>query len=590
MNGYSVTGSATRASTGNPALDKIMAEVRAAQKAEAERKAARKSAAQPEVVTRTVLIAEPSKSVSATITLATIPAAVNEPVIPAATVAFGDRASQLQAAQQVPVQAAQKAAPVLRMVPKGEGHSTFKVGDIDPDSREILRYISQDFILVTADGAVYAYYIQRGCRLTREGMRHQCEKRHGTIEQVAKVDGNNVEWKSLPAGEIWWDWKGYERRVVMYLVMEPTSKSEADDDPDVFNLWHVRKLEMAGRTAAATFDDMRILWDHLLYLADGDDAVAHRFVCWLAWLYQHPDDKIPTAWLLYSENRRIGKNLVGRLLARVFGQSMVLTDGDGKLLTCKFDDALLDRRIAFLNEVRLTGKDRANFEVFKNKVSAERIVIEPKGRPAREVRNTVHFILTSNHEDALPLTENEGRINVMRCLAPRKPDAYYEALVAWIDGPGAGVFANVLASWDFKGWNPHAPAPETEAAKDMQLAARGHGINFLEERAATRDGAFARQIGRCNDVYIRLKGEYPELVRDYGITPSTLPKMFKALGFKQLFKPGKDGKPSTNPNTKVWCFCNANWWDGQLVSVWNQYLETSVAPEGMPPYGGEDHE
>ncbi len=481
-------------------------------------------------------------------------------------------------------------APVIQMVPKDGGGSTIKVGDIDPESREILRYISEDFILVTADGAVHAYHIERGCRLSREGMRHQCAKRWGTIQQAAKVDGTNVDWKRLPAGDIWWDWNGQERRVVMYLVMEPTALSEGDDDPDVFNLWHIRKLEMAERSVAATFDDMSILWHHLLYLADGDVSTVVRFVSWLAWLYQHPDDKIPTAWLLYSECRRVGKNLIGRLLARVFGRSMVLTDGDGKLLTSKFDDALLDRRIAFLNEVRLIGKERANFEVFKNRVSAERVVIEPKGRPAREVRNTVHYILTSNHEDALPLTGNEGRINVMRCLAPRKPDAYYEELVAWIDGPGAGVFANVLATWDFKGWDPHAPAPETEAARDMQLAARGHGVSFLEERAAGREGPFTLQIGRCLQIYKQLQTLHPELVRDYSITPQTLPRMLKALGFKQLFKAGGDGKPSTNPNTKVWCWTNHDWWDRQPAAVWNQYLEAGVPPDGMPPYGGDDHE
>ncbi|MFJ4348896.1 primase-helicase family protein [Pseudomonas sp. NPDC089401] len=502
------------------------------------------------------------------------------------SVEFGNNST----VQANPVQAAPSRDNVVKMVPKAEGHSAFKVGDIDPESREILRYISEDFILVTGDGAVYAYYIKRGCRLTKEGMKHQCAKRHGTIEQVAKIDNGRVEWKSLPAGDIWWEWKGHERRVVMYLVMEPTAVSEGDDDPDVFNLWHIRKLEMVERTEGAVFGDMTILWNHLLYLADGDTGAVVRFLCWLAWLYQHPDDKIPTAWLFYSEHRRVGKNLIGRLLARVFGPSMVLTDGDGKLLTSKFDDALLDRRIAFLNEVRLAGKERANFEVFKNRVSAEKVVIEPKGRPAREVRNTVHYILTSNHEDALPLTENEGRINVMRCLAPRKPDAYYEELVAWIDGPGAGVFANVLATWGFKNWNPHAPAPETEAARDMQLAARGPGINFLQERAASRDGAFALQIGRCQSIYMELQKLYPDLVRDYGITPQTLPKMLKSLGFTQLFKAGKDGKPSGNPNTKVWCFCNHDWWDGQLASVWNDYLKTQTAPEGMPPHGGDSHE
>ncbi|VVO32090.1 primase-helicase family protein [Pseudomonas fluorescens] len=479
-----------------------------------------------------------------------------------------------------------------------------KAGDIDPESREILRYISEDLIMVTGEGPVVAYHIETGCRLSKEGLKHYCAKRWGVVLRAVEVKKGVTGWKSFPAGEIWWEWNDPQRRVVLHLVMEPTSLLEHEDNPNTFNLWHVLKREMAERNLLATRDDMVILWVHLLYISGGDVAGVTRFLCWLAWLYQHPEDKLPTAFMFYSEYRRVGKNLVGRLITRVFGAPLVLADGDGGLLTSKFDDALLNKRIAIINEVRLAGKDRDRFEVFKNRVSAERVVVEPKGRPAREVRNTVHYILTTNHEDALPLTDNEGRINVLRCLEKRKDsdekgeplatDApgytwYYEKLTAWIDGPGAGVFANVLATWDFQGWNPHAPAPQTAAAKDMQHAARGHGINFMEDRMASREGGFSLQIGRCLGVYNELNTLHPMLVRDYGIKPETLPGMFKKLGCKQLFKPNASGKPSSNPNTKVWCWANPEWWDQQPVSVWNDYITSRIPPEGMPPFG-DDHE
>lgn len=492
-----------------------------------------------------------------------------------------------QAKLEARIDTGDRADTALTAVPPGT-----KLGDIDRESREILRYISEDLIMVTGEGPVVAYHIETGCRLTKEGLKHYCAKRWGTILQAVAARGGGLEWKRLPAGDIWWEWNDPDRRVVLHLVMEPTSLLEHEDNPDVFNLWHVLKREMAQRNLTATRDDMVILWVHLLYVAGGDVAGVVRFLCWLAWLYQHPEDKLPTAFMFYSEHRRVGKNLVGRLITRVFGAPLVLADGDGSLLTKNFDDALLNKRIAIINEVRLAGKERDRFEVFKNRVSAERVVVEPKGRPAREVRNTVHYILTTNHEDALPLTENEGRVNVLRCLEPRKEDAYYETLVEWIDGPGAGVFANVLANWDFQGWNPHAPAPQTAAAKDMQHASRGHGINFLEDRIASREGCFSLQIGRCQAVYNQLSGNaiYTKLVDSYGIKPETLPGMFKKLGCKQLFKPGANGKPSTNPNTKVWCWANPEWWDQQPVSVWNDYITSRVPPEDMPPFGDEDHE
>ncbi|MNF65453.1 hypothetical protein D3C84_472130 [compost metagenome] len=513
-------------------------------------------------------------------------------VVPNVTYDFGKGAGLVTGVTVEHPQRASMGPTPLLSPPADTLAATIKPGDIDRESREILKYISEDFKMVTGEGPVVAYHIKTGCRLSKEGLKHYCAKNYGAILRAVAVKGGGIEWKRLPAGEIWWEWDDPERKVVLHIVMEPTSLPENEDDPDVLNLWHVLKREMAERNLLATRDDMVILWTHLLYLAGGDVAGVTRFFCWLAWLYQHPEDKLPTAFMFYSEHRRVGKNLMGRLITRVFGAPLVLADGDGSLLTSKFDDALLNKRIAIINEVRLAGKDRSNFEVFKNRVSAERVVVEPKGRPAREVRNTVHYILTTNHEDALPLTENEGRINLLRCLEPRKEDSYYETLVEWIDGPGAGVFANVLATWDFQGWNPHAPAPQTEAAVAMQHASRGHGINFLEARIASREGCFDRQIGRCQAIYNQLSGNamYTKLVDGYGIKPETLPGMLKKLGCKQLFKPNASGKPSSNPNTKVWCWANPEFWDHQPVSAWNEYITNGIAPDGMPPFEDEDHE
>ncbi|MNR56331.1 hypothetical protein D3C85_1768810 [compost metagenome] len=76
----------------------------------------------------------------------------------------------------------------------------------------------------------------------------------------------------------------------------------------------------------------------------------------------------------------------------------------------------------------------------------------------------------------------------------------------------------------------------------------------------------------------------------YGIKPETLPGMLKKLGCKQLFKPNAGGKPSSNPNTKVWCWANPEFWDQQPVSVWNEYITNGIVPDGMPPFEDEDHE
>ncbi|MFW9087531.1 primase-helicase family protein [Pseudomonas sp. P2758] len=509
---------------------------------------------------------------------------VQEGPVPNVEAPFGTNAASLLVA---PVGQSQQVTPQ----PSGRQPKT---GDIDLESREILRYISEDFVLLTSGGKVVAYHIESGDTFCKEGMRQHCAKHYGSIQILAADKDGSMAWKQAPAGDVWWQWNEPDRRVVRRIVMEPTSKAafqDADDCPDVFNRWHQLKITMAERNPAATAQDVTILTNHLMYLAGGDVVGVTFFLCWLAQLYQTPEIKMPTAVLLYSQQGRVGKNLLGRLISKVFGAPLVLTSGSSKILTSKFNDSILHKRIIFINEVRIGPKDKDAVEEFKNTISEPTMQFEGKGVASKEIKNIAHYIITSNHADALPLMEKDGRIAVLRCLAERQSDQYYKDLIDWIDGPGAPALAQVLATWVFpKDWDPYAPVPQTEAARAMQKAARGHGIYWLEERVAGREGPFAKQIVRCQSIFIQLAAipTYESTMKAYGISPQTLPGMLSKLGFKQLFKPDKEGRPSTNPNRKCWCSDNPDWWDQRPDTVWTDYIKDGIAPEGMPPFESDN--
>ena len=223
--------------------------------------------------------------------------------------------------------------------------------NIDHESREILKYISEDFVMLATAGKVVAYHIESGDELGKEGFKQYCAKHYGDvlISLPPDKDGNVVE-KRAPAGDIWWEWNEPDRRVVRRIVMEPTSKGEGDDNPEVFNRWHVLKHTMAERNPKATAADIAILANHLMYLSGGDVVGVTYFLCWLAQLYQKPEIKIPTAILLYSKNGRVGKNLLQRLISKVFGKPLVASC-TGKVLQSNFMDAIEHKRIIFINEL-----------------------------------------------------------------------------------------------------------------------------------------------------------------------------------------------------------------------------------------------
>jgi hypothetical protein len=433
---------------------------------------------------------------------------------------------------------------------------------IDHESREILKYISEDFVMLVTASRTVAYHIGSGDELGKDGFTQYCAKHYGDIliEVPGKTEAEPPTEKRMAAGEIWWSWNDPQRRVVRRLVMEPTSLPENDDNPEVFNRWHVLKQTMAERDTTATADSIAILAQHLMYLSGGDVVGVTFFLCWLAQLYQTPEIKMPTAVLFYSKYGRVGKNLMQRLLTKVFGKPLV-GGCTGKQLQKNFDDAIEHKRIVFINEMARSEKVDG-YENFKSQISEEDIQFEGKNRASKEIRNVAHFVVTTNHDDALPLMENDGRIAVLRCLEPRRDDAYYKELVEWIDGPGAGALAQILATWKFpKDWDPHAPVPQTAAARAMQTAARGDLVCLIEDLIQEHAPPFDKDIGRIMDMIPQLDTAYSAVLKGTRLNARTLPAALERLGHSQLRMINFTAEGGVWKTARVWCWRNREQWD-----------------------------
>jgi hypothetical protein len=186
-------------------------------------------------------------------------------------------------------------------------------GGIDRESREILKYISEDFVMLASGTKLMAYHVATGDEMGKEGFRQFIASHYGKVVMTVVKDGNATE-KEAPAGDIWWDWNDPQRRVVRRIVMEPTSKSayqDADDNPEVFNRWHVLKETMVEPDGHSTRADIKIFEDHLLFLSDNDQAGVEHFLCWLAWMYQFPEKKKqPVAPYFSSPLGGVGKSMM----------------------------------------------------------------------------------------------------------------------------------------------------------------------------------------------------------------------------------------------------------------------------------------
>ncbi|MGW8466308.1 primase-helicase family protein [Pseudomonas sp. CLCA07] len=459
-----------------------------------------------------------------------------------------------------------------------------------PASIELLKGVSAAFVMLTAGGQTCAYHIASGDVLSREGFKQHCAAHYGVVALEWKTADSKdapaarME-KPAPLGDYWWDHASQGRRVVRRIVMEPTSKSAAQDamdNPEVFNLWHVRKLSMAVPDGHSTANDIAIIVNHVMYLSGGDVVGVTYFLCWLAHLYLHPEDKIPTAICLYSKNGRVGKNMLGKLIAKVFGKSLV-AGCTGKRFQSNFMDAIEHKRILFINELARSEK-ADGYEDFKSQISEEDTQFEGKGRASKEIKNITHYVITTNNADALPLMEGDGRVLVLRCLADRQPDAYYKELGDWIDGPGAPALANVLANWEFpRGWDYHAPVPQTAAVKAMQRAARGDLVCTLEALMQEGVQPFDKDCGRVVNMTLQLDTACGAALRGIKVNHRTLPAALERLGAVQLGS-------GTASKDNAWFWRNQDYWRGKTAKELIAYIHDGTKPDDYPKTEGENHE
>lgn len=437
---------------------------------------------------------------------------------------------------------------------------------IDAESEMMLRYISEDFVLITGDGEEHAFHIAKGRRLLRKGFRSHCAHRYG---KILVVDDDGKE-EQKPSGDVWWEWDSTHRREAMYVTMQPTTKSEADDDPDIFNLWHERKKEMAEPNMSATLEDVQILLDHLMYISDGDQIGVQYFLNWLAQLYQTPGIKIPVAILMYSEKAGVGKSSLHKLISRVFGPSMV-TSCTGAQLAKQFNDVIEHRRMVFVNEMPKSEK-ADHYERFKNDVSEEFVHFEGKGRASKEIRNIAHYIISTNHKDALPLMKGDRRNCALVCTADRKPDEYYQNLIPWMESEGPALLAGVLAQWKFPAeWDPYAPAPQTEAAQALQRDSRSVLAITIEDLIAEGRAPFDLELRPYIDIATHLNSLYGDnLLRGVCINHKTLPIALQAAGAVQL------NPESKRPSDKPWCWRRVEFWQSKSPKERRDYMLSGV--------------
>jgi hypothetical protein len=302
------------------------------------------------------------------------------------------------------------------------------------------------------------------------------------------------------------------------------------DGQSIFNLFKPHKIEELDGPPT-------IIIEHLRYLIP--DATSRQyFVNWLAWMVQNPDKKLMHAALLLGK-KGTGKSVIGELMKVILGAHNC-SEPSRKRVASEFNGWLANRLLVIIHELREKGA-RGLYDELKEYITQGTTSINLKGIEAHELDNFAAFLTITNHDDAIPIDDNERRYLVIRCADdPRfgkgtdQSREYYDRLFGCIgtsDEPGdeARRFLRWLRARDISGYNGQGPAPETEAKADMVEAGQDSVQRFIREKMELNEWPLGADIINPQDVskelpfetenHLRTQKHVEAALREFGCRP-----------------------------------------------------------------------
>jgi Family of unknown function (DUF5906) len=245
------------------------------------------------------------------------------------------------------------------------------------------------------------------------------------------------------------------------------------------NLWRPSPVEANKHATSADVAP----WLGLLEELFGPEGSPERkhFLDYWAFVLQHPGEKIGHAIVVVGA-QGTGKDTLLRPLFEAVGVHNVAPI-DTNTLFGQWS-YYLRYQIVYVQEIMTNGR-RDLYNHIKPYVSgqATRLAVNEKNRRQFFVPNNQNWIITSNHDNAITLEDDDRRFWVHRVLnddAP-PPDEYFAELHRWCASGGTENVYGWLLKRDVSGFNPMARPPMTAAKRTMLEASQPAPVRWLRE-------------------------------------------------------------------------------------------------------------
>ena len=148
-----------------------------------------------------------------------------------------------------------------------------------------------------------------------------------------------------------------------------------------------------------------LLHDFFMHLVKGHKPSYEYMLDWMANSLHERN----LTFLVAIGKQGVGKGLLGSLLSKLHGASNFSYTNDS-VFKNRFNAPLINKTLIYVDEVEL--KDKEHQDRMKMVVN-DKFLSEKKGRDAVEVFNYASFYLSSNHFDAIEVTNDDRRFSII---------------------------------------------------------------------------------------------------------------------------------------------------------------------------------
>jgi hypothetical protein len=225
---------------------------------------------------------------------------------------------------------------------------------------------------------------------------------------------------------------------------------------------------------------------------------AEVLLLYLAHLTQRPGVKLPW-WPVVQGTKGNGKTMLLELMEYINGEAYSHRPNSAALAKdgMKFNAWLSRKTFIGFDEVSLAHK-RDFLEELKAVVTGARIQQERKGVDAGMSDNAANGIVLTNHQDGMPVDDDERRFAMLFCAQQHKADLardgltedYFTELREWLANGGNAIVTHYLQTYPLPASMPFR-APETSSRAAAVRMSLGRAEQEVAEAIAEGRPGFA---------------------------------------------------------------------------------------------------